>query len=57
MKVGDLVRVQSHYKLEGCTGVITKIMGATSGVRARYVVTLTDGHTTWFYNNDLRGIS
>lgn len=57
MKVGDLVRIHSHYKLEGCTGVVTRIMGVTSGVRARYVVTLTDGYSTWFYNNEIRMVA
>ena len=56
MQVGDLVKIKHHYKLEGSTGVITKIIPVTSNVRTRYVVTLTDGHTTWWYNDQLRRI-
>jgi len=57
MQVGDLVRIYSHYKLEGSIAIVTEVIPPTSGVRTRYRVSLPDGDRTWFYNGELRKVS
>jgi len=57
MKAGDLVRIYSHYKLEGTICIVTEVMPPTGKVRTRYRVYLPNGNITWFYNDQLRKVS
>ena len=57
MRVGDLVQIHSHYKLEGSIAVVTEVIPPTSGVRTRYRVKTPCDHTKLFYNHELRRVS
>ncbi len=57
MESGDLVRIYSHYKLEGTICIVTEVMPPTGKVRTRYRVYLPNGNITWFYNDQLRKVS
>ena len=57
MQVGDLVKIYDHWKFEGSLAVVTKVTGATFGVRTRYTVKMPCGHATWFYSNQLVGVT